>query len=113
MIASNVSTPASSAVAAAPAGMSVGTAIHGALATASMAACLVHGYRRNNGSLGWGLAWAALGSVFPVVTPAIAVAQGFGKPLPSRTPESLSGPATAPTALELLNQYTPKPSASA
>ncbi len=38
-----------------------------------------HGYRRNN-SIGWALTWGALGSVAPVITPAIAFAQGFGKP---------------------------------
>ena len=37
-----------------------------------------HGYRRNH-SIGWGIGWFALGSLFPVITPTIAVAQGFGK----------------------------------
>jgi hypothetical protein len=37
-----------------------------------------HGYRRN-GSIFWGLAWAAGGFVCPVVTLPIAVSQGFGK----------------------------------
>ena len=49
------------------------------LVTASGAASLYHGYKRNNGSLGWGLGWFVLGSLFPVITPTIAVAQGFGK----------------------------------
>jgi len=38
-----------------------------------------HGYKRN-GSIGWALVWAASGAVLPVVTPAIAFAQGFGEP---------------------------------
>ena len=38
-----------------------------------------HGVRRNNGSLGWGLWWGFAGGVAPVVTPAFAFAQGFGK----------------------------------
>lgn len=44
---------------------------------ASMAASVYHGYRRNQ-SIGWALWWGLMGSMFPVVTPAIAVAQGFG-----------------------------------
>jgi len=39
-----------------------------------------HGYKRNNGSIGWALGWGLLGGIFPVITPAIAVAEGFGKP---------------------------------
>ena len=38
-----------------------------------------HGYRRNQ-SIGWALGWAILGGMFPVIVPAIALAQGFGKP---------------------------------
>jgi hypothetical protein len=39
---------------------------------------LYHGYKRNN-SLGWGLGWYFMGVMFPLVTPTVAVAQGFGK----------------------------------
>lgn len=46
--------------------------------TASMAASAYHGYKRND-SIGWGLAWGALGTLIPILTPAVAVAQGFGK----------------------------------
>ena len=52
--------------------------IWGLLAAASFGASVYHGYRRNN-SLGWGLWWGLMGGLFPVVTPAIALAQGFGK----------------------------------
>jgi hypothetical protein len=52
---------------------------YGVLVAASGALSLFHGYRRNNGSLGWGLGWFALGSLFPVITPTVAFAQGFGK----------------------------------
>ncbi len=48
-------------------------------AVVSTAACVFHGYRRND-SIGWALGWGLFGSVAPVVAPAIAVAQGFGKP---------------------------------
>lgn len=51
------------------------------LQAASVFACLVHGYRRNNGSVGWALGWAFLAGLFPVVTPAFAVAQGYGVPI--------------------------------
>lgn len=48
------------------------------LVLASVAASTYHGYKRNN-SVGWALWWGFAGGVFPVVTPAIALAQGFGK----------------------------------
>lgn len=37
-----------------------------------------HGYKRND-SAEWGAAWFLLGAVFPVVTPTVAFAQGFGE----------------------------------
>lgn len=52
--------------------------IWGVLSVASAAASGYHGYRRNQ-SIGWGLTWFTLGALFPVVTPTIALAQGFGK----------------------------------
>ena len=48
------------------------------LSMASAGASAFHGYRRNQ-SVGWAVAWGAAGAVFPVITPAIAVAQGFGE----------------------------------
>lgn len=48
------------------------------LATASAVASGYHGYKRNN-SIGWGIAWFGLGAIFPIITPTIAFAQGFGK----------------------------------
>jgi len=38
-----------------------------------------HGYRRNK-SVGWAIGWAIAGGMFPLITGAIAVAQGYGKP---------------------------------
>jgi len=52
--------------------------IGGVLALTSAAASAYHGYRRNQ-SIGWGVWWFLMGSIFPVVTPVFAVAQGFGK----------------------------------
>jgi hypothetical protein len=49
-----------------------------ALSTASMALSAYHGYKRND-SVGWALVWGLLGGTFPVITPVIAVAQGFGQ----------------------------------
>lgn len=37
-----------------------------------------HGYKRND-SLGWALWWGLMGGLFPIVTPAVAFAQGFGE----------------------------------
>lgn len=48
------------------------------LGTASMAASAYHGYKRNQ-SVGWALWWGFCGALFPVITPVIAAAQGFGK----------------------------------
>lgn len=50
------------------------------LAMGSAAASTYHGYKRNRGSVGWAVAWGLLGGIFPIITPAVAVAQGFGKP---------------------------------
>lgn len=38
-----------------------------------------HGYKRNNRSVGWAIGWGLLGGLFPVITPAIAFAQGIGE----------------------------------
>jgi hypothetical protein len=45
----------------------------------SVAASAYHGYKRNQ-SIGWALWWALMGGLAPIITPAIAVAQGFGQP---------------------------------
>jgi hypothetical protein len=55
-----------------------GGLIWGILAAVSMAASAYHGYRRNQ-SVGWAIWWGAMGTVFPIITPTIALAQGFGK----------------------------------
>jgi hypothetical protein len=49
------------------------------LATASFAASVYHGYKRND-SVGWAIVWGIFGALFPIITPTIAIAQGFGKP---------------------------------
>ena len=41
-----------------------------------------HGYKRNHGSIGWGIGWGILGGIGFPFTPGIAAAQGLGKPLP-------------------------------
>ena len=53
--------------------------IYSLLVVASTAASAYHGYKRND-SVGWAIVWGLLGGVFPVITPAIAVAQGFAEP---------------------------------
>jgi len=55
----------------------------GALALVSAGACAYHGTKRHHGSWGWGAWWGFMGAAFPVVTPVVAVAQGFAKPLPT------------------------------
>ena len=51
---------------------------YGLLSTISGILSFYHGYKRNN-SVGWGLVWGLAGSVFPIVTPVVGLAQGFGK----------------------------------
>lgn len=47
-------------------------------AVASAAASGYHGYRRNQ-SIGWAAWWFVMGGIFPIFTPIVATAQGFGK----------------------------------
>lgn len=53
--------------------------IWGVISTISMGASAYHGYKRND-SIGWALWWGLMGSIFPIITPVIGVAQGFGQP---------------------------------
>lgn len=46
-----------------------------------------HFTKRHRGSAGWGFVGAVAGAMFPVVVPVIAVAQGFGEPLPKKAGE--------------------------
>lgn len=52
---------------------------------ASVGLSAFHGYRRHNGSVGAAIGWGLLGGLFPIVTPAVAFAQGFGKPMPIKS----------------------------
>lgn len=58
---------------------SIWPAFWGVAALASAGASAYHGYKRNE-SVGWAVVWGLLGSMFPIITPAVALAQGFGKP---------------------------------
>ena len=49
-----------------------------AVRAVSVGASAYHGTRRND-SVGWGVTWGLLGWFAPVITPAVAVAQGFGQ----------------------------------
>lgn len=51
----------------------------GVAGTISFAASIYHGYKRND-SLGWALWWGFMGALLPIVTPTVAIAQGFAKP---------------------------------
>lgn len=48
------------------------------LSTAGAALGAYHGYKRHN-SVGWAIGWGILGAMFPVITTAVAVAEGYGK----------------------------------
>lgn len=51
-----------------------------ALGWGASIAGVYHGYKRNNGSVGWALAWGLLGGIWPISIP-LMLAQGFGKPI--------------------------------
>lgn len=61
-----------------PSQFPVGLAISGLLAAASIGISAYHGYKRND-SVGWGAWWGFMGLMLPVITPAVAIAQGYGK----------------------------------
>jgi hypothetical protein len=48
------------------------------LAAVSSALSAYHGYKRNL-SVPWAVGWGLAGALFPVITPAVALAQGFGR----------------------------------
>jgi hypothetical protein len=76
----DAATPTASETAAKAALSTLSSPVWMVIRTASMAASAYHGYRRNN-SVGWALWWGFMGTLFPVITPVIAVAEGFGKPI--------------------------------
>jgi len=53
-------------------------AIPGIIVAASAGVSAYHGYKRNN-STGWAVWWGFMGLMFPVLTPVVAIAQGYGK----------------------------------
>jgi hypothetical protein len=61
-----------------PTTYTVPVAVYAMLGTISAGASAYHGYRRNQ-SVGWAIWWAAMGYLAPVITPAIGLAQGWGK----------------------------------
>ena len=63
---------------AAEAGDSAGLIVTGVLVAASIGVSAYHGYKRNK-STGWGVWWGFMGLLFPVITPVVAIAQGYGK----------------------------------
>jgi hypothetical protein len=54
--------------------------VYGGILIVSSGASAFHGYRRGRGSVGGAIGWGLLGALFPIITPAVALAQGFGKP---------------------------------
>lgn len=58
--------------------LGLGVVVPAVVEVASIVASTYHGYKRNN-SVGWAIWWGLMGALFPVITPVIAVAQGFGK----------------------------------
>jgi hypothetical protein len=50
------------------------------IVAASAALSAYHGFKRNDDSAGWGLTWGLLGALFPIITPLVALAEGFAVP---------------------------------
>lgn len=48
--------------------------------TGASIALVYHGYKRNQGSIGWALVWGIFGGMIWPLTLPIALAQGFAKP---------------------------------
>lgn len=61
-----------------------GLLLWGSLFAVSIGASAYHGYKRSRGSTGAAVGWGLLGGIFPIITPAVALAQGFGKPKTKR-----------------------------
>ncbi len=53
--------------------------VYGVLAAVSVGLSAYHGYKRHNGSIGWAAGWSFMAMILPVVTPAVAFAQGYGR----------------------------------
>jgi hypothetical protein len=49
------------------------------ITAASSGASAYHGYKRSGGDMAVTIGWALLGAIFPIITPAVALAQGFGE----------------------------------
>ena len=106
------SSPASSAACApcapcppASSGPSLGELLIVGASTASAGLCAYHGFRRHEGSIGWALLWSTFGGLFPGFAPALALAQGLGRPKDAPPPwASLASP--APGAPLTLSQKT-------
>ena len=48
---------------------------------------MYHGYIRNGNSLGWGIGWMAFGSLLPIISIPLSLAQGFAQ----QKPQGVSG----------------------
>lgn len=46
----------------------------------SIAISAYHGYKKSYDSIAWGAVWGVLGGLFPIITPTIAVLDGYAKP---------------------------------
>lgn len=60
-------------------------------AIASSIASGYHGSKRHDGSVWQTVKWSALGAFFPIITPLVAVGQGFAKPMSSKPTNGLRG----------------------
>ena len=58
-------------------GLPVETRTRSAISAISGVACMYHGYKRNNDSIGYALAWGLMGSSGL----GLAIGQGYGKPI--------------------------------
>ncbi len=79
-------------IAIAPAGQTVNPAAYYAALSPTIQIIILlstgfsayHGYKRNHDNVGWGFGWGALGAIFPIITPIVAIAEGYAKPVSSK-----------------------------
>lgn len=60
----------------------LGIGIWGVLGLAGMTMGIYHGYRRDNGSVGWALGWGLFGGTVPIIAIPLMLAEGFAEPAP-------------------------------
>lgn len=57
-----------------------GELVYGAFVTGTTMLGVYHGYRRNQGSIGWAVGWGVFSAVLPILALPLMLAEGFAEP---------------------------------